>query len=134
MPNPNHERRIGLVMDYTLHAEGVEGGVLIQNSFWCVDEIMISPRTSKIIVWYRGWESMAKYDQGFPPITGAERVYQFDGPAYDQAVMMPTTLPTGSPIAAELLGMINAKAISTKDVFVQDGDPISFFENVQPAS
>lgn len=130
---PDHTRRFGLVIDFTLHVEGVEGGVLIQNSFWCVDEMMISPRTSIIRVWYHGWESVQKYDQGFPALPGAERIYQLDGVNYEGAVMTQTTLPTGSPIAAELMGMINAMAIATKDVHVQDAEPISFFEHAQPA-
>jgi hypothetical protein len=131
----NAALRRGLIMTSTMHFENVPGGVALQDAFWCVaGDIIINPDAKKIIYWYHCWRSVEDYEAGFPAIPGAQRVYQVDGVAYDLAIQTGTKNPQGTPIGYELLGMFNDHAIATKDVPVEGGEAVSFFEYAERAA
>ena len=131
----DHTQVQGFVMAYRAHYEGIPGGLLIPESFWCIDKFHIERSASIIQYWYLCWKSLEEYDQGFPAMQGLSKVYQIDrASGYEAAIQAVTQLPTGSLLTLELEGLLNANAMATKDVPVDDGEPVSFFETAQPAA
>jgi hypothetical protein len=125
----DHTTRGGLVMAFTS-----DFGSTHPESFWCASENHQLYDESKISLIYRGWANVAAYNEGYPPIPGAERRYQIDGAAFDAVIMLPTTHPTGTPLSLEMLERMNEYVIAMKDVPVEGGDPVSFFEEAVPAT
>lgn len=128
----DHNLRMGLLMPYTLKAGSYEAN--FPKSFWCASVSRLDAENQIAQALYRGWADIATYNAGLPPLPGAEKAYQFDGPAFNEILMTPTSLPAGSPMIAEMLKVINERAIAQKDQPGVEGELISFFENAAPAT
>lgn len=126
----NHLLRAGLVMPYTFTQGAISE--TYPESFWCVGRFVTDGDLFIVQALYRGWRDVAAYEAGLGPIP-FEKFYQFDGATYDEITALVTTLPTGSPLLAEPLMVLNQRAIAQKDQPGPEGGLISFFETAQPA-
>jgi hypothetical protein len=113
-PQRDHTKRMGRTMPFTS-----ADGDTHDASFWVLNYLAtaIGDRAGRIE--FIGYSSVAHYGRGADPIAGATRAYQFNGDEFDAAVFQPTSLPIGSPIAAEILAMAWSIALAAKEV----GDP-----------
>lgn len=129
----DHTKRMGRTMPYTS-----QDGVSHPESFWCLNFLAtdIGGRNGRIE--FVGYHSAAAYDADSQPVAGATRSYQFAADAFDAAVYEPTKLPTGSPLAGEIISAAWGIALAAKEIGEPpaDGEPdarTSFFAASTPA-